>query len=228
MAKQFRTPIDLGGLEVRNFRVHVLAADPGAPVEGQMWFNSVDNVLRYYDGATVRTLNTGVDANAVHVNVAGEFAAVTLKATPVTGDLLLIEDSAAGNAKKRATVGSLPFDPAGTAAAAVAALVDSAPGTLDTLNELAAALGDDPNFATTLTTLIGTKPDKYAEDVGDGVETAWVVNHDLGTRDVVVQVYDAATFEEVVVDVEHTDADNVTLVFAEAPDEDAFRVVVIG
>jgi hypothetical protein len=36
-------------------------------------------------------------------------------------------------------------------------LVDSAPGTLDTLNELAAALGDDPNFATTITTSIATK-----------------------------------------------------------------------
>lgn len=40
---------------------------------------------------------------------------------------------------------------------AVANLVDSAPATLDTLNELAAALGDDPNFATTVTTSIGTK-----------------------------------------------------------------------
>lgn len=36
-------------------------------------------------------------------------------------------------------------------------LIDSAPGTLDTLNELAAALGDDANFSTTITTLIGTK-----------------------------------------------------------------------
>ena len=40
---------------------------------------------------------------------------------------------------------------------AVSNLVDSAPGTLDTLNELAAALGDDPNFATTVATSIGTK-----------------------------------------------------------------------
>ena len=40
---------------------------------------------------------------------------------------------------------------------ALANLVDSAPGTLDTLNELAAALGDDPNFATTVATSIGTK-----------------------------------------------------------------------
>jgi hypothetical protein len=39
----------------------------------------------------------------------------------------------------------------------VAALVDSAPATLDTLNELAAALGDDSNFASTLTTNLGQK-----------------------------------------------------------------------
>ena len=36
-------------------------------------------------------------------------------------------------------------------------LVDSAPSTLDTLNELAAALGDDPNFATTTANNIATK-----------------------------------------------------------------------
>jgi hypothetical protein len=40
---------------------------------------------------------------------------------------------------------------------AIANLVDSSPSTLDTLNELAAALGDDPNFATTVATSIGTK-----------------------------------------------------------------------
>ena len=37
------------------------------------------------------------------------------------------------------------------------ALVDSAPGALDTLNELAAALGDDANFSTTITNSIATK-----------------------------------------------------------------------
>ncbi|MEK9695995.1 MAG: hypothetical protein VW270_09530, partial [Candidatus Poseidoniales archaeon] len=39
----------------------------------------------------------------------------------------------------------------------VANLVDSAPGALDTLNELAAALGDDANFSTTVTNSIATK-----------------------------------------------------------------------
>lgn len=41
--------------------------------------------------------------------------------------------------------------------AAVAALLDSAPGALDTLNELAAALGDDANFAATMTTALAGK-----------------------------------------------------------------------
>ena len=39
----------------------------------------------------------------------------------------------------------------------VAAITDSAPSTLDTLNELAAALGDDANFSTTVTNNIATK-----------------------------------------------------------------------
>ena len=39
----------------------------------------------------------------------------------------------------------------------VAGLVDSAPGTLDTLNELAAALNDDPNFSASIATSIGNR-----------------------------------------------------------------------
>ena len=41
--------------------------------------------------------------------------------------------------------------------ARVALIVDSSPAALNTLNELAAALGDDANFSTTITTSIGTK-----------------------------------------------------------------------
>lgn len=56
---------------------------------------------------------------------------------------------------------------------AVANLVDTAPGTLDTLNELAAALGDDPNFATTMTNSLATKADKsQTVTAGTGIVTA--------------------------------------------------------
>ena len=57
--------------------------------------------------------------------------------------------------------------------AAIAALVNSAPGTLDTLAELATALGNDPNLATTLTAAIAAKVSDTAYNAGtwDGVTT---------------------------------------------------------
>ena len=61
----------------------------------------------------------------------------------------------------------------------VAALVDSAPGTLDTLNELAAALGNDPNFATTIATQIGKKADKSH---GNHVPTTQTANNAVFLR----------------------------------------------
>lgn len=42
-------------------------------------------------------------------------------------------------------------------ASAIGALIDAAPGAMDTLNELAAALGDDPSFATTVTNALAGK-----------------------------------------------------------------------
>lgn len=50
---------------------------------------------------------------------------------------------------------------------AITNLVDSSPATLDTLNELAAALGDDANFSTTITAAIATKLDSADYTAGD-------------------------------------------------------------
>ena len=55
--------------------------------------------------------NADIEADlnaAIHDNVAAEISAVTEKTTPVAADLLLIEDSAASNAKKRLQIGNLP------------------------------------------------------------------------------------------------------------------------
>jgi len=51
------------------------------------------------------------------------------------------------------------------------ALLDAAPGALDTLNELAAALGDDPNFATTVTTTLAGKM-AIAQNLNDVADKA--------------------------------------------------------
>ena len=62
--------------------------------------------------------------------------------------------------------------------AAIAALVGSSPEALDTLNELAAALGNDPNFATTVTNSLAGKMDKSAN--GSDIENVFVFLQNLG------------------------------------------------
>ncbi len=69
---------------------------------------------------------------------------------------------------------------------------------------------------------------KYAQNIGNGSSTSIAVTHGLGTRDVTVTVFDNSTFAEVIPDIVHTDANNVTLTFAVAPASNAYRVVVQG
>ncbi|MFS9732085.1 phage tail protein [Enterobacter hormaechei] len=64
--------------------------------------------------------------------------------------------------------------------AAIAALVGSSPEALDTLNELAAALGNDPNFATTVTNSLAGKMDKSAN--GSDIENVSVFLQNLGLK----------------------------------------------
>ena len=77
------------------------------------------------------------------------FGGLTSSSGVLTNGVTATTQSASDNSTKVATTAY--------ADTAVANLVDSAPGTLNTLNELAAALGDDPNFATTVTNSIATK-----------------------------------------------------------------------
>nr|BAR30317.1 phage tail fiber host specificity protein [uncultured Mediterranean phage uvMED] len=63
--------------------------------------------------------------------------------------------------------------------AATSALVDGAPGLLDTLNEIAAAVGDDANFATTITNSIAAETS--AREAADNTLTA-AVNTETAAR----------------------------------------------
>lgn len=61
-----------------------------------------------YDHATHTLSASGTDSDAIHDNVAGEISAITEKASPVDADLVIIEDSADSNNKKKAQLGNLP------------------------------------------------------------------------------------------------------------------------
>ena len=47
---------DLNKNQILNVVIHVLASDPSSPVEGQIYYNSTDDVLKFYTGAAWRVL----------------------------------------------------------------------------------------------------------------------------------------------------------------------------
>jgi len=69
---------------------------------------------------------------------------------------------------------------------------------------------------------------KFTAVIGDGTTFQYPVTHNLGTREVVVNVYDTATYDTVECDVVRTSTSVVTLGFTAAPASGAYTVVIVG
>lgn len=95
----------MGKIKIKN------ETTPATPASGTttIYVDSADKHAKTVDDTgTVTDLTSGTDADAIHDNVAGEIDAVTEKGTPVSADLILIEDSADSNNKKKVQIGNLP------------------------------------------------------------------------------------------------------------------------
>ena len=147
----------------------IASSDPGSNNDqGDLYFNTTSNELRVYNGSTWQggvtatgnlaglgantfTGNQTVNANII---VSGTVDGKDISALGITGTTLAngvtaTTQSASDNSTKVATTAYTDT--------AIANLVDSSPSALNTLNELAAAIGDDANFSTTITNSIATK-----------------------------------------------------------------------
>ena len=147
----------------------IASSDPGSNNDqGDLYFNTTSNELRVYNGSTWQggvtatgnlaglgantfTGNQTVNANII---VSGTVDGKDISALGITGTTLAngvtaTTQSASDNSTKVATTAYTDT--------AIANLVDSSPSALNTLNELAAAMGDDANFSTTITNSIATK-----------------------------------------------------------------------
>lgn len=82
---------------------------------------------------------------------------------------------------------------------AISSLVDSSPEALDTLNELAQALGDDPNFATTIANQLGLKAN-IASPNFTGVPTAPTANAGVSTTQIATTAFVANAIAKAVTD----------------------------
>ena len=113
------------------------------------------------------------DLMAKHLAAADPHAQYAPKASPTfTGTPKAPTAAAGNNSTQLATTAFVQL--------AIAALVDSSPGALDTLNELAKALGNDPNFATTMTNALAGKMDKAANGADIADISAFLNNLGLG------------------------------------------------
>lgn len=147
--------------------------------------SSTDNITLKIDPAVVLATRKYVDDKvlelkvyvddqmAKHIAAADPHTQYAPKASPTLSGTPKAPTAAAGNnTTQLATTAFVQ--------AAIAALVNSSPGALDTLNELAAALGNDPNFATTMTNALAGKMDKSANGADIADVTAFLNNLGLG------------------------------------------------
>ena len=81
------------------------------------------------------------------------------------------------------------------------------------------------DFCTAVETCVGTGLN-YAADIGNNSATTYAVTHGLGTRDVIVQVYDTSTYDTVICDVVRTSTTVVTLSTTTALGTGAARVLI--
>ena len=77
-----------------------------------------------------------------------------------------------------------------------------------------------------LVTYLNNAVGGYAANVGNASATSFALTHSLGTRDVIVLIYDNSTYEQVYADVVMTSTTVVTVSFATAPASNAYRVVI--
>lgn len=96
-ARKFLTPIDLTKQELQNARVQNLATPPGSPVTGQLYYDTDDNTLYYYNGSTWVAASAGTGGHTIKDNGTPRTQRTGLNFLNTTGIVLAATDDSGGD-----------------------------------------------------------------------------------------------------------------------------------
>ncbi len=316
MAIKYLNNLDLNKNELQNARIQVLGTAPSNPVEGQIYYDSTDDVIKFYNGTA--WLSAGGDLTAIQTTTANQLA-ITSGTGPIPS--LAITTGAVANAGTALATGDQIYDfvttginariqnvtdPSGAQDAATKAYVDTvATGLLEykgaynastnspaltggsniasnkgdtytvtadgsflgeqvrigdlIIVEVAIAAASTPALASftivqsnvdlataaatsgatvkgisgydsadfsVTTGFVSLATKTFKTDIGDGTNTSYTVTHNLNTRDVIVQLYDASSYDTVIADVVRTSTAAVTVSFSAAPTTNDIKVLI--
>ena len=66
----------------------------------------------------------------------------------------------------------------------------------------------------------------YVANIGDGTATSYTITHNLGTKDVMCEIYEVSSGETVYTDIARTTVNAVIVTFATAPATNQFRIII--
>tara|TARA_B100000003_G_scaffold197785_1_gene202090 strand:+ start:1314 stop:2267 length:954 start_codon:yes stop_codon:yes gene_type:complete len=314
MAIKYLNSLDLNKNQLQNAVIQTASSDPSSPVAGQIYYNTTDNVIKFYNGSAF--VSAGGDITEIQTTTSNQLA-ITSGTGPIPS-LAITTGAVANNGTALATGDQIydfvtvginariqnVTDPTGAQDVATKAYVDSvATGLLEYKggynastnspaltggSNIASDKGDtytvtaDGTFiseqvrvgdviiveeaisasstpALSKFTIVQSNVDlataaatagaavkgisgydsnnfsvssgfvslkKFSANIGDGSNTSYTVNHALGSRDVIVQLYDNSSYDTVFADVVRTDVNNVTITFGAAPSTNDIRVLI--
>ena len=149
--------------------------DGDALVVGALFFDQTNGLMKVWDGSSWLAAYASSGGALLNVNNLSDVSSASSARSNLGLGTAATANTGTGNGLDADLLdGQEGSYYTGYTDTAIANLVDSSPAALDTLNELAAALGDDPNFATTVNTSIATKlnsADYTAADVLTKIKT---------------------------------------------------------
>lgn len=209
-------------------QANINLASPGATIDGVTMVSgdrvlvmnqttASENGIYIWNGASV-AMTRALDANT----------AAELEQAVTT-----VEEGTSAGASYRQTAVNFTLGSGNVAFASFAS--STAPASTSTAGSIAIATqaetdaGTVSNKAITPATLANTPyaTKKFAQNIGDGSATSYTVTHNLNSRDCLVEVVrNSGNYDTVLVEIQRTSVNAVTIVFDTAPASNAYRVLI--